>query len=148
MWEAGCFACWHQCSMAEPVGLITGVWVCVVAGGGALPGDVSRIWSLHLNPVIAGVRVCVVAGGCAPPGDVSGFWNLHINLWSQAFGSVSSLEAAYFRETGKQLLLSEQNLMDCAWDYGNTACLGGCAKLQHVLHRSSCVRGLHSAAET
>lgn len=44
----------------------------------------------------------------------------------QAFGSVSSLEAAYFRETGKQLLLSEQNLMDCAWDYGNTACLGGC----------------------
>ena len=40
---------------------------------------------------------------------------------------MSSLEAAYYRETGKQLLLSEQNLMDCAWDYGNTACLGGCA---------------------
>ncbi len=44
---------------------------------------------------------------------------------AQAFGSVASIEAAYFRETGKQLLLSEQHLIDCAWDYGNTGCLGG-----------------------
>jgi cathepsin L len=43
----------------------------------------------------------------------------------QAFGSVASIEAAYFAKTGKQLLLSEQNLIDCAWDYGNTGCLGG-----------------------
>jgi len=43
----------------------------------------------------------------------------------QAFGSTASIEAAYFMKTGKQLLLSEQNLMDCAWDYGNTGCLGG-----------------------
>ncbi|KAK9846258.1 hypothetical protein WJX81_000204 [Elliptochloris bilobata] len=48
-----------------------------------------------------------------------------------AFGSVASLEAAYFRETGKQLLLSEQNLMDCAWGYGNTACLGGFQSLAY-----------------
>ena len=43
----------------------------------------------------------------------------------QAFGSVASLEAAYFRGTGKQLLLSEQYLMDCGWATGNTACMGG-----------------------
>ena len=57
----------------------------------------------------------------------------------QAFGSVASLEAAYYRETGKQLLLSEQNLLDCAWDYGNTACLGGCG------HESALLRYIAAA---
>lgn len=33
----------------------------------------------------------------------------------QAFGTTASLEAAFFRDTGKQLLLSEQQLMDCDW---------------------------------
>ena len=67
----------------------------------------------------------------------------------QAFGSVSSLEAAYFRETGKQLLLSEQNLMDCAWNYGNTACLGGCALLLTVLLlERSLHRGGHARTES
>ncbi|CAL8460756.1 g287 [Coccomyxa elongata] len=42
-----------------------------------------------------------------------------------AFGSVASMETAYYRETGKQLLLSEQHFIDCAWDAGNTGCLGG-----------------------
>ena len=43
----------------------------------------------------------------------------------QAFGAIASLEAAYFRGTGKQLLMSEQYLMDCGWDTGNTGCMGG-----------------------
>ena len=43
----------------------------------------------------------------------------------QAFGTVGALEAAYFRETGKQLLLSEQGLMDCGWYLNNKACFGG-----------------------
>lgn len=43
----------------------------------------------------------------------------------QAFGTIGPLETAYFRETGKQLLLSEQNLMDCGWYLNNKACFGG-----------------------
>lgn len=45
----------------------------------------------------------------------------------QAFGAVGSLEAAYWRETGKQMLLSEQELIDCAWDPkdDNKGCMGG-----------------------
>lgn len=42
-----------------------------------------------------------------------------------AFGTIGPLETAYFRETGKQLLLSEQNLMDCGWYLNNKACFGG-----------------------
>lgn len=51
----------------------------------------------------------------------------------QAFGAVGSLEAAYFRETGKQLLLSEQMLLDCAWNDGddNKACMGGFQNLAY-----------------
>ena len=45
----------------------------------------------------------------------------------QAFGSIGSLEAAYYRKTGTQKLLSEQMLMDCAWDAKdeNKGCMGG-----------------------
>ena len=35
------------------------------------------------------------------------------------------METAFFRETGKQLLLSEQNLLDCGWYKNNKACFGG-----------------------
>ena len=49
-----------------------------------------------------------------------------------AFGTVGSLEAAVFRETGRQILLSEQQLVDCAWSdpsyegkYPNAGCYGG-----------------------
>ncbi|KAK9819683.1 hypothetical protein WJX72_001073 [[Myrmecia] bisecta] len=62
-----------------------------------------------------------------------------------AFGAIGSLEAAYFRETGRPLLLSEQHLMDCAWDTGNTACMGGFQNLafQWVFNHS----GVASEAE-
>ena len=56
---------------------------------------------------------------------------LHLPSEQQAFGSVASMEAAYFAATGAQLLLSEQNLIDCAWDYGNTGCLGGFQELAY-----------------
>lgn len=47
------------------------------------------------------------------------------HAFAQAFGAIASLEGAYFRDTGKQLLMSEQFLMDCGWSTGNTACMGG-----------------------
>ena len=45
----------------------------------------------------------------------------------QAFGTIGSLETAYYRMTGHQKLLSEQELMDCAWDAKdeNKGCMGG-----------------------
>lgn len=46
-------------------------------------------------------------------------------LMAQAFGAIASLEAAWFRSTGEKLLMSEQQLMDCGWATGNTACMGG-----------------------
>lgn len=42
-----------------------------------------------------------------------------------AFGTVGPVETAYYRATGKQLLLSEQDLMDCGWYLNNKACFGG-----------------------
>ncbi len=49
---------------------------------------------------------------------------------AQAFGTVGSVEAAYFRATGKQVLFSEQNLIDCNWTPkdkkpANQGCFGG-----------------------
>ena len=48
-----------------------------------------------------------------------------VAVWLQAFGTIGPVETAYFRETGKQLLLSEQDLMDCGWYQNNKACFGG-----------------------
>ena len=51
----------------------------------------------------------------------------------QAFGAVASLEAAYYRETGKQKLFSEQLLLDCSWDDKdmNKGCMGGFQQLAY-----------------
>jgi hypothetical protein len=42
----------------------------------------------------------------------------------QSFSSVGALEAAWYRATGKQLLFSEQHMIDCAWEAGNSGCYG------------------------
>ncbi|KAK9844357.1 hypothetical protein WJX74_001261 [Apatococcus lobatus] len=43
-----------------------------------------------------------------------------------AFGAVAAMQSALFMSTGKQVLLSEQQLVDCSWGFGeNSACDGG-----------------------
>ena len=44
-----------------------------------------------------------------------------------AFSTIASLESAVYRTTGKQTLLSEQEMIDCGWEAPglNTGCFGG-----------------------
>ncbi|KAJ7308327.1 hypothetical protein JRQ81_008862 [Phrynocephalus forsythii] len=54
------------------------------------------------------------------------------------FGAaVGALEGLYFKKTGELISLSEQNLVDCAWDLGNRGCQGGWPEraLQYVQER-------------
>ncbi|KAH9245967.1 hypothetical protein BASA81_016508 [Batrachochytrium salamandrivorans] len=56
-----------------------------------------------------------------------------------AFATVAALEAHHFIHTGKRLILSEQQLVDCSRAYGNMGCHGGwpASALQYIVESKS-----------
>ncbi len=49
----------------------------------------------------------------------------NLNPCWQSFSANGALEAAHYRAAGKQLLFSEQYMIDCGWEAENKGCYGG-----------------------
>jgi len=64
-------------------------------------------WDWNIRGAVTPVKDQAVCGSC----------------WS--FGTVGTIEGAYFVKTGKLPILSQQQLVDCSWKFGNNGCDGG-----------------------
>lgn len=71
------------------------------------PQDIPSEMNWRLRGAVTPVKDQAVCGSC----------------WS--FGTTGTIEGALFLKTGNLVRLSQQNLMDCSWGFGNNGCDGG-----------------------
>lgn len=74
---------------------------------GSLVEKLPEDWDWNIRGAVTPVKDQAICGSC----------------WS--FGTTGTLEGAYFVKTGKLLKLSQQQMIDCSWQYGNNGCDGG-----------------------
>lgn len=72
-----------------------------------LMDEVPDSWDWSIRGAVTPVKDQAVCGSC----------------WS--FGTSGTLEGAYFVKTGHLPKLSQQQMVDCSWKYGNNGCDGG-----------------------
>lgn len=74
---------------------------------GGLTDDLPESFDWTVQGAVTPVKDQAICGSC----------------WS--FGTSGTVEGAYFVKTGKLLRLSQQQLVDCSWEFGNNGCDGG-----------------------
>jgi len=94
--------------------ILTSRMVTLKKSNGGLPfksnepdSNLPAYWDWRLLGAVNPVKDQAVCGSC----------------WS--FGTTGTLEGTYFAKTGKLVRLSEQQLVDCSYYWGNNGCSGG-----------------------